>query len=192
MRYLSGGLFHQNKFPVKFIGPNLFFSWLVVFYYLTDAFVLVLFMSSTSHPHPLCRSSRLQMFFKIGVPKNFANFTGKHRCFPVKYTKILRTPSFTEHLWWLLLSILLFMNVSSFNSPLPHSHYFLTVLLLSSFEETLSSLYHYCYIITIIIPEWFIRIAATTTTYCTAISMLVIRISALMEFMLKRKKITYE
>ena len=24
------------------------------------------------------RSSRSQMFFKIGVPKNFANFTGKH------------------------------------------------------------------------------------------------------------------
>ena len=43
MRYLSGGLFYQNKFPVKFIDPNLFFPWLLVFYYLTDAFVLVLF-----------------------------------------------------------------------------------------------------------------------------------------------------
>ena len=43
MCYLSGGLFHQNKFPVKFIGLNLFFPWLIVFYYLTDAFVLVLF-----------------------------------------------------------------------------------------------------------------------------------------------------
>ena len=121
MRYLLGGLFHQNKFPVKIIGPNLFFPWLLVSYYLTDTFVLVLFMSSTSHPHPLCRSSRSQMFFKIGVSKNFANFTGKHR--------------FTEHLPWLLLSILLFMNVSSFTSPLPHSHFFLTVLLLSSFEK---------------------------------------------------------
>ena len=49
MRYLSGGLFHKNKFPVKFIGPNLFFPWLLVFYCLTDAFVLVLFMSSASH-----------------------------------------------------------------------------------------------------------------------------------------------
>ena len=29
MSYLSGGLFHQNKFPVKFIGPNLFFPWLL-------------------------------------------------------------------------------------------------------------------------------------------------------------------
>ena len=118
--------------------------------------------SSTSHPRPLYRSSRSQIFFKIGVPKNFANFVGKHRCF-------------TEHLRWLLLSMLLFMNVSSFtSSPLPHFHYFLTVLLLSSFEETLSSLYHCYYIITIITAEWFIRIAATATTYCTAISMIVI------------------
>ena len=43
MCYLSGGLFHQNKFPVKFIGLYLLFHWLLVFYYLTDAFVLVLF-----------------------------------------------------------------------------------------------------------------------------------------------------
>ena len=27
-----------------------------------------------------CRSSRLQIFFKIGVLKNFSNFTGKHLC----------------------------------------------------------------------------------------------------------------
>ena len=68
------------------------------------------------------RSSRLQMFFKIGVLKSFANFTGKHlcwslffknvqaqglqlylkrlqhRCFPVRFTKFLKTPSFIEHL----------------------------------------------------------------------------------------------
>ena len=165
MRYLWRGLSHQNKFPVKFIGPNLFFPWLIVFYDLTDAFVLLLFTSSTSHPYSLCRSSRWQMFFKIGVLKNFVSFTWKHlswtllliklqawnfikrrllhRCFPVKCAKFLRTPFFTEHLRWLLLSMLLFMNVSSFTSPLLHFHYFLTVLLLSSFEETLSSLYHY-------------------------------------------------
>ena len=143
MRYISEGLFHQNKFPVKFIGPNLFFPWLLVFYCLTDAFVFVLFTSSTSHPHPLCRSSRSQMFFKIGALKTFTNFTGKHLCwslFLIKFqARFLRTPFFTEHLQWLLLSILLFMNVSSFTSPLPHFHYFLTVLLLSSFEETLFS-----------------------------------------------------
>ena len=28
-----------------------------------------------------------------------------HRCFPVNFAEFLRTPSFTEHLWWLLLSI---------------------------------------------------------------------------------------
>ena len=192
MRYLLGRLFHQNKFPVKFIGTSLFFPWLLVFYYLTDAFVLVLFMSSTSHPHPRCRSSCSQMFFKIGVPKNFPNFPGKHRCFPVKFVKFLRKAFFTKHFRWLLLSILFFMNVSSFTSSLPNFHYFLTVLLLSSLEETLSSSYHYCYIIIVIVAEWFIRIAAAATTYCTAISMIVTRVSALMEFMLKRKKITYE
>ena len=26
-----------------------------------------------------------------------------HRCFPVNFEKFLRTPFFTEHLWWLLL-----------------------------------------------------------------------------------------
>ena len=60
-----------------------------------------------------CRSSRSQMFFKTGVHKNFAMFTGKHlscslfliklqtfRCF----LWILQNCSFfIEHLWWLLL-----------------------------------------------------------------------------------------
>ena len=126
--------------------------------------------SSTSHPHPLCTSSRSQMFFSIGVSKNIENFAGKHRCFPVKFVKILRTPFFTEHLYWLLLSMLLFLNVSSFTSPLPHFRYFLTAMLLSLFEETLSSLHHYYYVISIIIAEWFIKIAATATTYWTATS----------------------
>ena len=119
MCYLSGGLFHQNNFPVKFIDPNLLFPWLLVLYYLAAAFVLVFFTSSTSHPHPSCRSSRSQMFFRIGVTKNFPNFAGKHERFPVKFSKFLRKPFYTEHLWWLLLSMLLFMNVSSFISLLP-------------------------------------------------------------------------
>ena len=74
------------------------------------------------------RSSRLQMFFKIGVLKSFANFTGKHLCwriffkktfrhkvcnfikkklqhgcFPVRFTKFLKALFFIEHFWWLLL-----------------------------------------------------------------------------------------
>ena len=71
MCYLSGGLFHQNKFPVKFTGPNLLFPWLLVFYYLTDAFVLVLFTSSTSDPHPLCvaKTTSLQRLITTSLNK---------------------------------------------------------------------------------------------------------------------------
>ena len=29
-----------------------------------------------------------------------------HRCFPVNFAKFLRTPSFTEYFWWLLLRVL--------------------------------------------------------------------------------------
>ena len=59
------------------------------------------------------------MFFKIGVLKNFANFTGKHLCWSVflinleafsqlfscKICKIFKNTFFTKHLRWLLLSI---------------------------------------------------------------------------------------
>ena len=78
------------------------------------------------------------------------------------------------------------MSISSLTSPSPHFHHFLTVLLLFSFEETLSSLCHYYYMINIIIAEWFIRITANAATYCTGISMIVIRVSALMQFILKQ------
>ena len=37
------------------------------------------------------RSSRSQMFFKIGVLKNFANFTGKQLNNPVKFAHFSRT-----------------------------------------------------------------------------------------------------
>ena len=74
------------------------------------------------------RSSRLRMFFKVGVLKNLVNFTGKnpcvgisfikkepatllkkrlqHRYFSVKFAKLLRTPFFTEPLRWLLLTLI--------------------------------------------------------------------------------------
>ena len=58
----------------------------------------------------LCRSSRSQMFFKIGALKNFAIFTGKHlcwslfliklqafTCFPVNIAKFYRVAFFIEH-----------------------------------------------------------------------------------------------
>ena len=71
------------------------------------------------------RSSRQEVFFKKGILRNFAKFTGKRlcqslffdkvaglrqlkkrpwlRCFPVNFVKFLRTPFRTEHLQWLLL-----------------------------------------------------------------------------------------
>ena len=76
------------------------------------------------------RSSHSQMFFKIGVLKNFANYNGKKLCWslfliklqtlrPValfkidsntivflwNWQKVLRTPSSTEHLQWLFFKI---------------------------------------------------------------------------------------
>ena len=89
---------------------------------LTDAFVRVLFTSSTSHPHPLCRSSHSQIFFKIDFPKNLANFTENTSCETCeifKNTFFYRTPPVAVSI------MLLFMNISSFTSPLPHFHYFL-------------------------------------------------------------------
>ena len=77
----------------------------------------------------ILRSSRPNLFCEKGVLRTFANFTGKHlrqtlffnkvagnacnfiqkrlwrKCFPVKFAKFLRTPFFTEQLWWLLLHI---------------------------------------------------------------------------------------
>ena len=68
------------------------------------------------------RSSRSQMFFKIGVLKNFAIFTGKHlrwslfliklqafRCSPVNTAKFSRAAVFIEHLRWLLLQMFCFI-----------------------------------------------------------------------------------
>ena len=74
------------------------------------------------------RSSRLEVFCRKGVLRNFEKFTGKHlcqsllfnkvaglrtvtllkkrfwcRCFPVNFSKFLKTPFITEHLRWLLL-----------------------------------------------------------------------------------------
>ena len=76
------------------------------------------------------RNSRLGVFSKKGVLKNSTKFTGKHLwqslffnkvaglrpatllkkilwhwCFPVDFTKFLRTPFYIEHLWSLLLMV---------------------------------------------------------------------------------------
>ena len=70
------------------------------------------------------RSSRQEVFCKKGALRNFTKFTGKHlclilffhRCFPLNSVKLLRTPFFIEHLWWLLLRIfeILFSSSSVF------------------------------------------------------------------------------
>ena len=69
------------------------------------------------------RSSHWRCSVKKDVRKNFANFIGKHlcrslffnkvvflfkkrlrrRCFPLNFTKFLKTSFCIEHLWWLLL-----------------------------------------------------------------------------------------
>ena len=38
-------------------------------------------------------------------PATFLKKKPWYRCFPVNFVKFLRTPFFTEHLWWLLLEI---------------------------------------------------------------------------------------
>ena len=82
------------------------------------------------HLNVNCRSSRLQMFFKIDVLKNSVNFTWKYLCWSLfllklqafrsatllkrdsntgvlrgKFARFLRTLFFTDHLWWLLLKL---------------------------------------------------------------------------------------
>ena len=63
------------------------------------------------------RSSRPEVFYKKGGLRNFTKFTRKHlcqsnRCFPVNCAKFLRTSFFTEHLWWLLLLLERFTDLS--------------------------------------------------------------------------------
>ena len=50
----------------------------------------------------IARSSRPDVFCEK-PPATSLQKTLWHRCFPVNFAKFLRTPFFTEHLWWLLL-----------------------------------------------------------------------------------------
>ena len=81
------------------------------------------------------RSSRSQMFFKIVVLKNsqmsvsffnkgpqacnFIKMRLEHKCFPVKFAKLLRAPFFTEHLQWLLLTVSGFQFATLLKKRLP-------------------------------------------------------------------------
>ena len=87
------------------------------------------------------KSSRPEVFYKKGVLRNFAKFTGKHlcqslffnkvaglrpatllkkrlwyRCFSVNFAKFLGTSFLTKHLQWCY-------NTNPFASPLPHDFY---------------------------------------------------------------------
>ena len=89
---------------------NYFFSSIWVFFYEYSRF---------TGQQKNGRSSRSQMFCKIGNLRNFAMFTGKHLCwslffnkeketptqvFPCDYLcEFFRTASLIEHPWWLLL-----------------------------------------------------------------------------------------
>ena len=49
----------------------------------------ILFLIKKRHlQYLIFRSSRSQMFFKIGVLKNFANFTVKHLCWSIFFIKL--------------------------------------------------------------------------------------------------------
>ena len=79
------------------------------------------FKWSQNHIFTHCRSSRWEVFCKKGALRNLAKFTGKHlrqslfatllkrrlwcRCFPMNFTKFLRTHFLIEHLRWLLLKL---------------------------------------------------------------------------------------
>ena len=134
MRYLSGRLFHQNKFQVKSIGPNLFFAWLLVLYYLTDAFDLVLFhviyitstFSMQKHSFANVFQNRcfqwnlwdLWNFFYRISPVVASIYVAFHECF-LFYFSLTLLPLFpyrtvTFFIWW---------NTFVFISLLLHHYY---------------------------------------------------------------------
>ena len=114
------------------------------------------------------RSSRLKVFCRIDVLRNFAKFTGKHlceslffdkvagfrpwtlfkkilwhRCFPVNFAKFLRTHFFTEHLRWLLLLWRTYEPriISWFNVPIAQKYIFILFVSTSLLFEGVFSLW---------------------------------------------------
>ena len=69
-----------------------------------------------SNAHWLFHKSKLWIFFPVSFQRKQGNYSGRvpflitlqawHRCFPVNFVKFLRTPFFTEHLWWRLVATL--------------------------------------------------------------------------------------
>ena len=93
------------------------------------------------------RSSRSQMFFKIGVLKIFSIFTGKHLCWSLFLIKLQALRSyntffFIEHLWWLLLNFDEIHRITASRYPILAGENQLNLctlwFLVQSHEETLS------------------------------------------------------
>ena len=55
----------------------------------------------SSRPDELCEKGALRNFAKCAC--NFIKRETLAQVFPVNFANFLRTPFFTEHLWWLLL-----------------------------------------------------------------------------------------
>ena len=56
----------------------------------------------------------LELLFTKFTSHQACNFIKKrlqHRCFPVKFLKVLRARYFTEHLQWLILDIVILLNI---------------------------------------------------------------------------------
>ena len=122
--------------------------------------------SCKSEPLKKLKSSRLQMFCKIGSTKKSAIFTGKHLCwglfliklqtptqtptevFPVDIAKFLRivflyntsggcNSFLIQNLWWLLLTVLPQYSKVSWGACFLISHLHVHSILIKSFHETL-------------------------------------------------------
>ena len=52
------------------------------------------------------RCSVKKVFLEISQNSQEDTCAGRHRCFPVNFVKLLRTPFLIEHPWWLLLWII--------------------------------------------------------------------------------------
>ena len=121
------------------------------------------------------------MFLKIGVLKNFANFTGRHLGWGLFLIKFFyRLPPVAASIY-VAFHECFFFNFSF--AVLPLLRYCTATFFI---WRTLSSLCHYYYMISIITAEWFMRITANATACCTDISIIVIRVSALMQFIPKQ------
>ena len=127
------------------------------------------------------------MFFKIGVLKNFAYFTGRLPYWSLSLIKLFyRIPPMAASVF-VTFHECFFFDISLAAIPLPPY----SIVTFFVWRNTFVFMSLLLYMINIIIAEWFIRITTNAKISCTAISMIVKRISsALMQFMLKQTKKT--